>query len=46
VAFHPLSLSGYSSTQLLQFLDAFIIEFDAGRIQTYNDLLNHGYIDP
>jgi hypothetical protein len=45
-AFHPLSVVGYNSTQLLQYLDVFITEFDAGRIATYNELLNHGYIDP
>jgi hypothetical protein len=43
---HPLAVAGYNSTQLLQYLNTFVIEFDAGRIVTYNELLDHGYITP
>lgn len=43
---HPLSVAGYNSTQLLQYISVFVTEFDAGRIQTYNQLLDHGYITP
>jgi hypothetical protein len=46
LGFHPLTVAGYNSTQLLQYLDTFVVEFDAGRILTYNELLNHGYITP
>jgi hypothetical protein len=44
-AWHPLSVPGYNSTQLLQFMDAFVADFDAGRLRIYNDLLN-SYIKP
>ena len=37
---HPLSVLGYNSTQILQSMDAFVTEYDAGRIRFYNDLLN------
>jgi hypothetical protein len=36
---HALSVAGYNSTQILQSMDAFVADFDAGRIQSYNDLL-------
>jgi hypothetical protein len=42
---HPLSVPGYNSTQLLQFIDAFVTGFDAGQLRIYNDLLN-SYIPP
>lgn len=45
-AYHPLSVTGYNSTQLLQYLNTFVTEFDAGRIVTYGELLDHGYIAP
>ena len=45
-SYHPLSVPGYNSTQLLQYMNTFITEFDAGRIRTYNQLLDHGYITP
>ena len=45
-SYHPMSVAGYNSTQLLQYLNTFVTEFDAGRNQTYSDLLDHGYITP
>jgi hypothetical protein len=45
-SYHPMSVAGYNSTQLLQYLNTFVTEFDAGRLLTYNDLLDHGYITP
>jgi hypothetical protein len=38
---HPLSVLGYNSTQILQSMDAFVTEYDAGRIRLYNELLNN-----
>ncbi|HET9423760.1 MAG TPA: hypothetical protein VFO55_00205 [Gemmatimonadaceae bacterium] len=43
---HPMSVPGYNSTQLLQFMDTFVTEVDAGRIRTYNQLLDHGHVPP
>ncbi len=43
---HPMSVAGYNSTQLLQYIDTFVTEFDAGHLLTYNDLLDRGYITP
>jgi len=45
-SYHPLSVAGYNSTQLLQFMNTFVTEFDAGRIVTYSDLVDHGYVAP
>jgi hypothetical protein len=45
-SWHPLSVPGYNSTQILQFMNVMIAEFDAGRIRTYNELLDHGYVPP
>jgi hypothetical protein len=45
-SYHPLSVAGYNSTQLLQSMNTFVTEFDAGRIVTYGDLVDHGYITP
>jgi hypothetical protein len=42
---HPLSVVGYNSTQILQSMDAFVAEYDAGRIRSYNELLGN-YIRP
>jgi hypothetical protein len=42
---HPLAVAGYNSTQVLQFMDTFVSEYDAGRIRFYNELLN-SYIRP
>lgn len=46
MSWHPLSMAGYNSTQLLQYMDVFATEYDAGRIRTYNELLERGYIQP
>jgi hypothetical protein len=40
-SWHPLAVNGYNSAQLLQSMDAFITEFDAGRIRSYNELLGN-----
>ena len=45
-SWHPLSVPGYNSTQILQYMDTFVTEYDAGRIRTYNELLENGYIRP
>jgi hypothetical protein len=45
MGWHPLLVQGYNSTQVLQSMDAFITEFDAGRIRSYNELLM-SYIKP
>jgi hypothetical protein len=37
---HALSVAGYNSTQILQSMDTFVTEHDAGRIRSYNDLLS------
>jgi hypothetical protein len=42
---HPTSVAGYNSTQILQYIDAFVTEFDAGRIRSYNELLA-SYVSP
>ncbi len=42
---HPLGMMGYNSTQILQSMDAFVTEHDAGRIRSYNELLGN-YIRP
>jgi hypothetical protein len=42
---HPLSVAGYNSTQALQFMDTFVAEYDAGRMQFYNDIFRT-YIRP
>lgn len=46
VSWHPMSVPGYNSTQLLQYVNTFVTEFDAGRIRSYSELLDHGYITP
>jgi hypothetical protein len=45
MGWHPLTVAGYNSTQILQSMDAFVAEFDAGRVRGYNDLLG-SYIRP
>jgi hypothetical protein len=42
---HPLLVPGYNSAQILQSMDAFVTEFDGGRIRSYNELLS-SYIKP
>jgi len=43
---HPLSVAGYNSTQILQYIDTFVTEWDAGQIVTYQDLTSMGWIGP
>jgi hypothetical protein len=45
MGWHPLTVSGYNSTQILEFMDTFVTEFDAGRIRGYSDLMAN-YIRP
>ena len=45
MGWHPLLISGYNSAQILQSMDAFVSEFNAGRVRTYPDLLGN-YIRP
>jgi hypothetical protein len=45
-SYHPMSVAGYNSTQLLQYMKTFVAEFDAGQLLTYDDLLYYGYITP
>jgi hypothetical protein len=45
MGWHPLLVAGYNSTQILQSMDAFVTEYDAGRIRSYNELLGN-YIRP
>ena len=45
MGWHPLQVAGYNSTQILQSMDAFATEFDAGRIRSYPELLGN-YIRP
>jgi hypothetical protein len=35
---HPMSVAGYNSTQVLQPMEMFVTEYDAGRIRSYNEL--------
>jgi hypothetical protein len=37
---HPLSVLGYNSTQILQSMDSFVGSHQAGGIRSYNDLLS------
>ena len=43
---HPLSVPGYNSTQILQYVNTFVTEWDAGQIVTYQDLTGFGWIAP
>ena len=45
MGWHPLLVAGYNSAQVLQSMDAFVTEFDAGRIRSYNELLMN-YMKP
>jgi hypothetical protein len=46
LAWHPLSVAGHNSTQILQYMSTFVGEYDAGRLRTYDQLLEKGYITP
>jgi hypothetical protein len=43
---HPLSVPGYNSTQILQYINTFVAEWNAGQIVTYQDLTGFGWIAP
>jgi hypothetical protein len=45
MGWHPLLISGYNSAQILQSMDAFVTEYEAGRVRSYTELLNN-YIRP
>jgi hypothetical protein len=42
---HPLQVAGYNSAQVLQSMNGFVTEFDAGRIRDYSELFDN-YIRP
>jgi hypothetical protein len=43
---HPHAVPGYFSVQLLQSLDSFVAEHEAGGYQTYWDVVTKHLIDP
>jgi hypothetical protein len=43
---HPNSVPGYYSTQLLQTLDSFVAEHEAGGYQTYRDVVTKHLLEP
>jgi hypothetical protein len=43
---HPNAVPGYYSTQLLQTLDSFVTEHDAGGYQTYRDVVTKHVLEP
>ena len=44
--YHPARLPNQRSTSLLQKMSVFLTDFDAGRYQTYTDLISTNYIAP
>lgn len=44
--YHPARLAGQRSTSLLQRMNVFLTDFDAGRYQNYVDLISTNYIAP
>ena len=44
--YHPARLASQRSTSLLQKMNVFLADFDAGRYQTYTDLISTNYIAP
>jgi hypothetical protein len=44
--YHPARLASQRSTSLLQKMSVFLADFDAGRYQTYTDLISTNYIAP
>ena len=44
--YHPAQLAGHRSTTFLQQMTAFLKDFDAGRYQSYRDLITTNYIAP
>lgn len=43
---HPNSVPGYYSTQILQTLDSFVAEHEAGGYQTYRDVVTKHVLEP
>jgi hypothetical protein len=43
---HPASLAGHRSTTFLQQMTVFLKDFDAGKYQSYRDLITTNYIAP
>jgi hypothetical protein len=43
---HPLSLPGHSSTSMLEPIDTFLRDFDAGNLVDYGALVDRGYVAP
>ena len=44
--YHPARMAGQRSTSLLQRMSVFLTDFDAGRYQSYVDLISTNYIAP
>ena len=44
--YHPARLVGQRSTSLLQRMNIFLTDFDAGRYQNYTDMISTNYIAP
>jgi len=44
--FHPARLDGQRSTSLLQKINVFLSDFEAGKYQSYTDLITTNYIAP
>lgn len=43
---HPLSMPGHLSTSILAPIDSFVRDYNAGRIRSYIDVIDHGFITP
>src|SRR5438034_6220024 len=44
--YHPARMAGQRSTSLLQRMNVFLMDFDAGRYQSYTDVISTNYIAP
>jgi hypothetical protein len=42
---HPLRMNQHTSTSMMQFMNALLGEYDAGRIRSYEDVVFRAYID-
>ena len=43
---HPTAMSGHSSASMVQRINAFVKDYDAGALSTYGDLMDRGFISP
>jgi len=43
---HPLSMPGHLSTSILAPMDSFVKDYNAGRIRSYIDVIERGYVSP